>query len=105
MSTGKQPQHPVPPWAHAISGSVAGGVATVALHPLDLLKTRLQVQDGLNLYKGPRYNGLAHAIRSIFMKEGLIGFYKGLSPNVIGSSSSWGIYFFAYRNSVENNPF
>lgn len=94
--SGGDKHHKAAPWVHALSGTVAGGVATVALHPLDLLKTRLQVQDGLNLYKGPRYQGLFDAIRSIFVKEGLIGFYKGLSPNVIGSSASWGIYFYAY---------
>lgn len=42
---------------------------------------------------GYQYKGIADAIRTIFMKEGVRGFYKGLVPNLIkvlpSMASSW----------------
>jgi solute carrier family 25 folate transporter 32 len=36
-------------------------------------------------------------IREIFYHEGgLVAFYRGLTPNVIGNSTSWGLYFLCY---------
>ena len=34
-------------WRDATSGAAAGMVSVLALHPLDVIKTRLQVQDGV----------------------------------------------------------
>lgn len=80
---------------HLASGAVAGAVQTVFWHPLDLLKTRLQVQDARVEASGrhglPAYRSLAHAVRSIVHSEGLPGFLRGLLPNVAGSSLAWGI--------------
>ena len=38
-------------------------------------------------------------IREIAQNEGGISaFYRGLTPNIIGNSTSWGIYFLCYSN-------
>lgn len=42
----------------------------------------------------PRYNGLRNAITQIVRTEGVRGLYRGVTPNVLGSGSSWGFYFF-----------
>lgn len=57
------------------AGSAAGGAAVLALHPFDVIKTRLQVQDGAAAV--PQYRGTLHAIRCIFQQEGWRGFYAG----------------------------
>lgn len=81
---------------HLIAG-VSGGVAsTLAVHPFDLLKIRLAVNDGV-VSSRPEYRGFLHAIRTIFRQEGLIGFYRGVSPNCVGAGASWGFYFFFYN--------
>ncbi|XP_060756959.1 solute carrier family 25 member 32b [Neoarius graeffei] len=74
---------------------LSGGVAsTLVLHPLDLVKVRFAVSDGLELR--PKYYSVWHCMRSIWKQEGLRGLYQGVTPNVWGAGASWGLYFFFY---------
>ncbi|KAG5535982.1 hypothetical protein RHGRI_023690 [Rhododendron griersonianum] len=87
-------------WQNAVAGSVAG-LATVAFsHPLDVVRTRFQVSDGrtssLALYKNT-----PHALWTIARTEGLRGLYAGFYPAVLGSTISWGLYFFFYSKAKE----
>ncbi|KAJ8670892.1 hypothetical protein QAD02_002151, partial [Eretmocerus hayati] len=45
----------------------------------------------------PQYADSFDAIRKIVRSEGYRGLYKGIIPNVLGSGSSWGAYFFVYN--------
>lgn len=81
---------------HLIAG-VSGGVAsTLSVHPFDLLKIRLAVDDG-RVSSRPKYRGFFHAVKTIFKEEGVVGFYRGVSPNCLGAGLSWGFYFFFYN--------
>eukprot|EP01147_Barroeca_monosierra_P000442 gene442-3780_t len=105
---------------HAVSGIFAGIAATAVLHPLDLVKTRLQVaipssphvghissspsassalRSLSNISTGQSliYNSLSTIFRSIVKEEGIRGFYKGVTPNVLGNATAWGTYFFGYN--------
>jgi len=84
--------------SHMAAGFIAGMTSTVVLFPLDLIKVRFQVQDGVS---GPAYKGLLDAWRSIRTNEGLRGMYSGLTPAVIASAVSWGGYFFFYEAAKE----
>eukprot|EP00128_Syssomonas_multiformis_P007118 Colp12_sorted_trinity150504_noHs@10768 len=81
---------------HAIAGITAGFVSTAILHPLDLVKVRMQVQDGLKTVR-PQYNNTLHAFRTIAAKEGISALYQGLVPNLAGGAMSWGAYFYSYN--------
>lgn len=76
---------------HMVAG-VSGGVAsTIALHPLDLIKIRMQVEtsrDGISMLE---------FIKSVLRKHGVRGMYAGMSPNVVASGLAWGSYFFSYN--------
>ncbi|KAB2618105.1 folate transporter 1 [Pyrus ussuriensis x Pyrus communis] len=87
-------------WETATAGAVAGFATVAAMHPLDVVRTRFQVNDGrvLNL---PTYKNTAHAIFTIARAEGLRGLYAGFSPAVLGSTVSWGLYFFFYGRAKE----
>jgi solute carrier family 25 folate transporter 32 len=38
-------------------------------------------------------------VRDILRKEGALqGLYRGLTPNIVGNSISWGLYFMWYAN-------
>ncbi|KAL3144844.1 hypothetical protein ABBQ38_001950 [Trebouxia sp. C0009 RCD-2024] len=87
-------------WKHAIAGCTAGLTSVLALQPLDVVKTRLQVQDGV---PGPlsAYKGTVHALKSIVKEEGWHALYSGLAPGLLGAGLSWGIYFSAYNRAKE----
>lgn len=59
-------------------GGLAGGCSAYLTTPLDVIKTRLQVQ-GSTI----RYNGWLDALRKIWLAEGLNGMFRGSVPRVI----------------------
>jgi len=80
-----------------LAAGLSGGVAsTLCLHPFDLIKIRFQVSDGSVVEHRQRYTGVVNAFRSIYVKDGIAGLYQGVSPNIAGAASSWGLYFFAF---------
>ncbi|GLA85427.1 hypothetical protein AtubIFM56815_009663 [Aspergillus tubingensis] len=82
-------------FVETVAGFTAGIASTLCLHPLDLIKTRLQV-DRLS---SSRVGGSVPVIREIFQNEGGIkAFYRGLTPNIVGNSTSWALYFLCYGN-------
>ncbi|KAL5752583.1 hypothetical protein ACOSP7_022781 [Xanthoceras sorbifolium] len=87
-------------WENAAAGAVAGFATVAATHPLDVVRTRFQVNDG-RVSNLPTYKNTAHAILTIARLEGLRGLYAGFSPAVIGSTVSWGLYFFFYGRAKQ----
>eukprot|EP00965_Chrysotila_dentata_P202406 6181102-Pleurochrysis_carterae.AAC.4 len=102
-----QPQDIQSSYSHSIAGAAAGFVATVALHPLDLVKTRLHVQES-NGKRLPYYRNLLHAFRSIVEVEGFLGLYQGVLPNIVGGTTAWALYMYMYNASktwlAQNHP-
>jgi len=85
-------------YEHLVAGVGGGLVSTLVLHPLDLLKIRFAVHDGQPGSERPKYTGLSSAVRSIAGTEGGIrGLYAGVTPNLVGAGSAWGLYFFFYN--------
>ncbi|KAI3647787.1 hypothetical protein MP228_008008 [Amoeboaphelidium protococcarum] len=78
---------------HAIAGVGAAVITTLCLHPMDLIKTRLQV--GLD-----RQTSL-EMVKTLYRNNGPKGLYQGLSANMAGSTLSWGFYFLWY-NMLKN---
>ena len=93
----------VPPWGLAIAGSTGAVIANALVYPLDIVKTRLQVQvkpkpgDALrDPREDPHYTGTLHAITSIMEHEGLSGLYSGMAGSLIGVASTNFAYFYWY---------
>ncbi|KAF4254339.1 hypothetical protein KXW98_001767 [Aspergillus fumigatus] len=85
-------------FVETIAGFTAGIVSTLCLHPLDLLKTRLQVDRSSPSQLG----GSLRVIREISRREGgITAFYRGLTPNIIGNSTSWALYFLCYGKTKD----
>ncbi|EGG20994.1 transmembrane protein [Cavenderia fasciculata] len=61
------------------SGSLASITATTFTNPIELVKTRLQLQGELQV-SARIYNGIGDAFFKIWKTEGLIGFQRGLFP-------------------------
>ena len=55
----------------------------------------------------PKYRSTGHALLTIGRTEGFKTLYAGLTPNLTGSTVSWGCYFYAYnylRGRVREMP-
>ncbi|RHZ72440.1 hypothetical protein Glove_242g148 [Diversispora epigaea] len=81
---------------NAIAGFSAGAISTIFLHPLDLVKTRFQIDDTVKGLNGKRLGATFNTLKTIFVKNKFIGLYRGMSPSFVGSTLSWGIYFYWY---------
>ncbi|KAL7670606.1 hypothetical protein ACOME3_005542 [Neoechinorhynchus agilis] len=88
---------------HFIAGIAGGLVSTLVLHPLDLVKVRMQVDEGTSAAKKskvirPRYSGFVDALRKIYIEGGIGALYQGVYPSLIGAGLSWGLYFLVYNS-------
>ncbi|KAI3427077.1 hypothetical protein D9Q98_007017 [Chlorella vulgaris] len=79
---------------NAISGGIAGAITATVVCPLDVLKTRLQVQGkaGAAMYKG-----VGGGLSKIMREEGMKGLYRGLTPTLVALLPNWAVYFTAYE--------
>uniref|UniRef100_A0A915NGX5 Mitochondrial 2-oxodicarboxylate carrier n=1 Tax=Meloidogyne floridensis TaxID=298350 RepID=A0A915NGX5_9BILA len=69
-----------------IAGGTAGMIEVSLMHPLDLVKTRLQIG-------GRHYKGLLDCFGQIIKKEGPLGFYKGILPPILAETPKRAIKF------------
>ena len=75
-----------------VSGAVAGGVATTATYPLDLLRTRFAAQGNVRIY-----TGLYGACSDIARQEGFPGFFRGMSAAIGSIVPYMGLFFTTYE--------
>jgi hypothetical protein len=97
------PLHEVLPlWAFPMCSSTCAVVASVVTHPIDVVKTRLQVltassqnSSGNDSSNNNRLTA-RHVAKVLFQSEGLKGFTRGMIARVstigFGSTISWGTY-------------
>lgn len=85
--------------ADFVAGISAGAVTTMVMHPLDLIKVRLQVDDYYHpssaSSKRPSMTG--HVTRIINSCTSYRDLYRGLTVNLVGNTVSWGLYFALYN--------
>ncbi|KAI0999126.1 hypothetical protein K3495_g9069 [Podosphaera aphanis] len=80
------------------AGLLAGTISTLLVHPLDVIKTRLQVQR--SAASAPV--GTLAIFRGLVQRDQPIQrLYRGLTPNLVGNASSWAV-FFCCKSMVED---
>ncbi|GME76310.1 unnamed protein product [Ambrosiozyma monospora] len=110
-----------------ISGLSAGFLATLVAHPLDFFKLRLQLDTSsrsqLDVFKKIRDDLILESSKAakvnngngsgsgsgsgVRTKKAMVGkfdkkeliknVYRGVGPNLVGSTAAWGLYFMFYR--------
>ncbi|KAL9131135.1 MAG: hypothetical protein Q9175_006843 [Cornicularia normoerica] len=100
---GKAGRAPLPPWGNALAGATGAVLANAIVYPLDIVKTRLQVQvkrkptDPVPLTTNDvHYTSALDAIRKIIDDEGFLGLYSGINGSLIGVASTNFAYFYWY---------
>jgi solute carrier family 25 carnitine/acylcarnitine transporter 20/29 len=76
-----------------VTGSVYGATSIIVGHPFDTIKTKLQAQSEFMLQE----NNLFSTIREVWKKEGIIGFYRGAIPPLVGSVMFRSLQFYYYQ--------
>jgi len=75
---------------HGGSAAAAGTIATLATHPFDVIKTRMQVR------REDKYRGLARTALTVWNERGIPGFFDGaslrLSRKILSSTIGWVVY-------------
>ncbi|XP_071488931.1 mitochondrial basic amino acids transporter-like [Diadema setosum] len=80
-------------FSHFLAGATAGAVQSTIAGPMELAKTRVQVQR-----KGTaRYHGSLDAIYKIYKSEGLRGCYRGFALTAMRDTPGFAVYFMAYE--------
>jgi len=66
-------------WQMGMAGACSGVLGQFVASPADLVKVRMQAA-GKNP-AAPQYRSITHAFRSIIAQEGVIGLWRGVTPN------------------------
>ncbi|KAH0506315.1 Mitochondrial basic amino acids transporter [Microtus ochrogaster] len=76
-----------------LAGAAAGAIQCVICCPMELAKTRLQLQD-----VGPArtYKGSLDCLVQIYRHEGLRGINRGMVSTLLRETPSFGVYFLTY---------
>lgn len=77
--------------SHFIAGTAAGLFQSFICSPMEMVKTRIQIQSG-NQYKSPM-DCLSH----IYKTEGFRGVFRGLNITLLREGPGFGSYFVAYE--------
>lgn len=78
------------------AGAFSSFVGGVIIYPLDLLRKRYQVANMAQGELGFEYRSVAHALTTIFQKEGFFGAYKGLTANLYKIVPSMAVSWLCY---------
>ncbi|XP_004041036.1 mitochondrial thiamine pyrophosphate carrier isoform X2 [Gorilla gorilla gorilla] len=78
---------------HFVCGGLAACMATLTVHPVDVLRTRFAAQGEPKVY-----NTLRHAVGTMYRSEGPQVFYKGLAPTLIAIFPYAGLQFSCYSS-------
>ncbi|XP_049822086.1 mitochondrial coenzyme A transporter SLC25A42 isoform X2 [Aethina tumida] len=73
-----------------LAGSLAGATSQSLTYPLDLARARMAVT------QKSEYATLRHVFGKIYTTEGILAFYKGYIPTVVGVLPYAGVSFFTY---------
>lgn len=92
------------------SGGSAGFVEICLMHPLDVVKTRFQVQSN-TVAEADRYKSIVDCFRRMIRAEGFFSIYKGILPPILAETPKRAVKFFTFeqykkvfRYSVKDTP-
>ncbi|KAI1448278.1 mitochondrial carrier [Annulohypoxylon stygium] len=97
---------PLPSWGYATAGATGAVLANALVYPLDIVKTRLQVQvkrkpGETTDHTDPHYASTWDAITKIAAEDGIKGLYAGMNGALLGVASTNFAYFYWYTTVRE----
>jgi solute carrier family 25 2-oxodicarboxylate transporter 21 len=85
---------PLPTWKYVVAGGSAGIVEILCMYPLDVAKTRLQLQTTGKAAEGTvQYKGLIDAFAKIVSNEGFLTLYRGIVAPIFAEAPKRAVKF------------
>lgn len=88
-------------------GPVSGFVEVCIMHPLDLIKTRMQLQGvkaeivtAAQAADQFYYNGVYDCIRKMYTHEGILSFYKGIIPPILAETPKRAVKVYVFDDEL-----
>ena len=83
-------------WAHFAAGSISGAVQSVIASPMELVKTRMQINEDA---VGSKRRGSLEVLKSVYQNEGGLfrGVFKGWGITLGREIPGFGFYFASYE--------
>ncbi|KAK0720853.1 mitochondrial carrier domain-containing protein [Lasiosphaeris hirsuta] len=84
-----------PALIESIAGLSAGCMSTLIVHPLDIVKTRMQIHRSITSPTSTTLTTVS-VIRRLLTRtdQPVAALYRGLTPNLVGNATSWASFFF-----------
>ena len=79
--------------SQCLAGGIAGAVQSVVCCPMELAKTRVQVQNSGVLKSHEKYHGSIDCFKKIYQQSGIKGCYRGMTLTLMREFPSFAIYF------------
>lgn len=99
VTSGKQKRAPKT-FITFLSGATSGFISTLALQPLDVVKTRMQMSDAYNrsVHLQPALSlqpnsSIFETFRGIVHQDRVSGLWRGVAPSVLRNTMGVGLYF------------
>src|SRR5690349_13404601 len=86
-------------WAHFAAGSVAGAVQSFIASPMELVKTRMQLNESNSSLPDQKPPSPKEVLKSLYQKEGGLfrGVFKGWGVTLFREIPGFGTYFATYE--------
>lgn len=85
-----------------VTGSISSAVTTIVYQPLELLKTRIQIQDNQRTKIEPIVGRLSQSAIQLARSQGLSSLWKGTGASLLRSVPGVGLYY-ASLNTLQSN--
>lgn len=89
-----------PAVVETIAGLSAGTMATLIVHPLDIVKTRMQIHRSTASSTSTPITAKAVMRGLLQADRPVTAVYRGLMPNILGNATSWASFFF-FKSRIE----
>lgn len=87
----------VPLWALVAAGGLGGIACWTVVYPVDIIKSKLQVQSA----KLPEYRGILDCGVKLYRSGGLACLYKGIGPCLVRAVPANGVAFLLYEQTAK----
>lgn len=89
----KKAPKPLPLHWNLVAGALAGGVEIIIMFPLDVVKTRFQLQVGPGNAGSGQSNSIFGTLKNIVKEEGIGKLYRGIAPPILTEAPKRAVKF------------